>query len=393
MIIKPKVRGFICTNAHPQGCAASINQQIDYVKAKGPIAGGPKRVLVIGSSTGYGMASRITAAFGCGADTLGVFFEKPPTERRTGSAGYYNSAAMQAAARAEGLYAESINGDAFSDEIKEEVIATLKRDMGPVDLVVYSLASPRRTDPKSGETYISSLKPIGEAFTMKGVNTDTLAVDEVTVEPATEEEINNTIKVMGGEDWEWWIDALNDAGLLAEGCKTTAYTYIGKELTWPLYGHASIGMAKKDLDRASTAINAKLESISGESRVSVLKALVTQASSAIPIMPLYISILYKVMKAEGTHEGCIEQIQGLFERQIYTAGQADIDEDGRWRMDGEELKDSVQAQVAGLWDSVNTDNIGELTDFKGYHQEFLRLFGFGIDGVDYEADTSPLVDL
>ena len=393
MIIKPKVRGFICTNAHPQGCAASINQQIDYVKAKGPIAGGPKRVLVIGSSTGYGMASRITAAFGCGADTLGVFFEKPPTERRTGSAGYYNSAAMQAAARAEGLYAESINGDAFSDEIKGEVIATLKRDMGPVDLVVYSLASPRRTDPKSGETYISSLKPIGEAFTMKGVNTDTLAVDEVTVEPATEEEINNTIKVMGGEDWEWWIDALNDAGLLAEGCKTTAYTYIGKELTWPLYGHASIGMAKKDLDRASTAINAKLESISGESRVSVLKALVTQASSAIPIMPLYISILYKVMKAEGTHEGCIEQIQGLFERQIYTAGQADIDDDGRWRMDGEELKDSVQAQVAGLWDSVNTDNIGELTDFKGYHQEFLRLFGFGIDGVDYEADTSPLVDL
>ena len=393
MIIKPKVRGFICTNAHPQGCAASINQQIDYVKAKGPIADGPKKVLVIGSSTGYGMASRITAAFGCGADTLGVFFEKPPTERRTGSAGYYNSAAMQAAARADGLYAESINGDAFSDEIKAEVIATLKRDMGPVDLVVYSLASPRRTDPKTGETYISSLKPIGEAFTMKGVNTDSLAVDELTVEPATEEEINNTIKVMGGEDWEWWIDALSDAGLLAEGCKTTAYTYIGKELTWPLYGHASIGMAKKDLDRASTAINGKLETIGGESRVSVLKALVTQASSAIPIMPLYISILYKVMKAEGTHEGCIEQIQGLFERQIYTAGQADIDEEGRWRMDGEELKDSVQAQVAALWDSVNTENIGELTDFKGYHQEFLRLFGFGLDGVDYEADISPQVEL
>ncbi|OUS15095.1 trans-2-enoyl-CoA reductase [Gammaproteobacteria bacterium 50_400_T64] len=393
MIIKPKVRGFICTNAHPQGCAASINQQIDYVKAKGPIAGGPKRVLVIGSSTGYGMASRITAAFGCGADTLGVFFEKPPTERRTGSAGYYNSAAMQAAARAEGLYAESINGDAFSDEIKAEVIATLKRDMGPVDLVVYSLASPRRTDPRTGTTYTSSLKPIGGAFTMKGVNTDTLAVDEVTVEEATQEEIDNTIKVMGGEDWEWWIDALSDAGLLAEGCKTTAYTYIGKALTWPLYGHATIGMAKKDLDRASTAINEKLAPLGGESRVSVLKALVTQASSAIPIMPLYISTLYKVMKEEGTHEGCIEQIQGLFDRQIYTAGQADIDEDGRWRMDGEELKESVQAQVAALWDSVNTETIGELTDFKGYHQEFLRLFGFGIDGVDYEADTSPLVDL
>lgn len=393
MIIKPKVRGFICTNAHPQGCAASIQQQIDYVKAKGSIVGGPKKVLVIGSSTGYGMASRITAAFGCGADTLGVFFEKPPTDKRTASAGYYNSAAMQAAARAEGLYAESINGDAFSDEIKAQVIAQLKKDMGPVDLVIYSLASPRRTDPRTGTTYISSLKPIGQAFTMKGVNTDTLAVDEVTVEPATEEEINNTIKVMGGEDWEWWIDALSDAGLLAEGCKTTAYTYIGKELTWPLYGHASIGMAKKDLDRASTAISAKLKGIGGESRVSVLKALVTQASSAIPIMPLYISILYKVMKAEGSHEGCIEQIQGLFERQIYTAGQADIDEAGRWRMDGEELKDSVQAQVAALWDSVNTDNIGELTDFKGYHEEFLRLFGFGLDGVDYEADISPLVDL
>ncbi len=393
MIIKPKVRGFICTNAHPQGCAASINQQIEYVKAQRPIADGPKKVLVIGSSTGYGMASRITAAFGCGADTLGVFFEKPPTDRRTASAGYYNSAAMQVAARAEGLYAESINGDAFSDEIKAQVIETLKRDMGPVDLVVYSLASPRRTDPKTGETFISSLKPIGEAFTMKGVNTDSLAVDEVTVEPATEEEINNTIKVMGGEDWEWWIDALSDAGLLADGCKTTAYTYIGKELTWPLYGHASIGMAKKDLDRASAAINTKLQALGGESRVSVLKALVTQASSAIPIMPLYISILYKVMKAEGTHEGCIEQIQGLFERQIYTSGQADIDEAGRWRMDGEELKDSVQAQVGALWDSVNTENIGELTDFKGYHQEFLRLFGFGLDGVDYDADISPLVEL
>ena len=328
-----------------------------------------------------------------GADTLGVFFEKPPTERRTASAGYYNSAAMQAAARADGLYAECINGDAFSDEVKAEVVETLKNGIGAVDLVVYSLASPRRTDPRTGETYLSSLKPIGEAFTMKGVNTDSLEVDELTVEPATEEEINNTIKVMGGEDWEWWIDTLKENGLLAEGCKTTAYTYIGKELTWPLYGHASIGMAKKDLDRASTAINKTLEPLGGESRVSVLKALVTQASSAIPIMPLYISILYKVMKAEGTHQGCIEQIRGLFAEQIYTAGQAIIDEDGRWRMDSEELKESVQAQVAALWDSVNTGNINELTDFKGYHQEFLRLFGFGMDGVDYGADVDAVVEL
>ncbi len=393
MVIKPKVRGFICTNAHPIGCAAHVQQQIDYVRARGPIADGPKKVLVIGSSTGYGLASRITAAFGCGADTLGVFFEKPPTDRRSASAGYYNTAAMQAAARREGLYAEGINGDAFSDEVKEQAIAMLKKDMGPVDLVVYSLASPRRTDPRSGITYTSALKPIGEPYTMKGVNTDTLQIDEVTVEPATEEEIASTIKVMGGEDWEWWMDELAHAGLLAEGCKSTAYTYIGKEMTWPLYGHASIGMAKKDLDRASATIDRKLRNLGGESRVSVLKALVTQASSAIPVMPLYISILYKIMKEEGSHEGCIEQIHGLFERQLYATGERDLDEQGRLRMDGLELKDSVQDKVKALWDSVTTDNINELTDFKGYRQEFLKLFGFGIEGVDYEADVNPLVEL
>ncbi len=393
MVIKPKVRGFICTNAHPVGCAAHVRQQIDYVKSKGTIDGGPKKVLVIGSSTGYGLASRITAAFGCGADTLGVFFEKPPTDKRTGSAGYYNTAAMQAAAREAGLYAEGINGDAFSDEIKEQTIETLKANMGPVDLVVYSLASPRRTDPRTGTTYVSALKPIGDSYTMKGVNTDTLEVDEVTVEPATEEEIANTIKVMGGEDWEWWIDALADAGLLAEGCKTTAYTYIGKEMTWPLYGHASIGMAKKDLDRASLAINQKLQSIGGECKVSVLKALVTQASSAIPIMPLYISILYKIMKEQGIHEGCIEQIQGLFARQLYTQDGRDLDEVGRLRMDGLELQDSVQNQVKELWDGVTTENLSQLSDFAGYREEFLKLFGFGVEGVDYDADVSPMVEL
>ncbi|HCO59777.1 MAG TPA: bifunctional NADH-specific enoyl-ACP reductase/trans-2-enoyl-CoA reductase [Porticoccaceae bacterium] len=393
MVIKPKVRGFICTNAHPVGCAAHVRQQIDYVKSKGAIDDGPKKVLVIGSSTGYGLASRITAAFGCGADTLGVFFEKPPTDKRTGSAGYYNTAAMQAAAREAGLYAEGINGDAFSDEIKEQTIETLKANMGPVDLVVYSLASPRRTDPRTGTTYVSALKPIGDSYTMKGVNTDTLEVDEVTVEPATEEEIANTIKVMGGEDWEWWIDALADAGLLAEGCKTTAYTYIGKEMTWPLYGHASIGMAKKDLDRASLAINQKLQSIGGECKVSVLKALVTQASSAIPIMPLYISILYKIMKEQGIHEGCIEQIQGLFARQLYTQDGRDLDEVGRLRMDGLELQDSVQNQVKELWDGVTTENLSQLSDFAGYREEFLKLFGFGVEGVDYDADVSPMVEL
>ena len=393
MVIKPKVRGFICTNAHPVGCAAHVQQQIDYVKSKEPIEGGPKKVLVIGSSTGYGLASRITAAFGCGADTLGVFFEKPPTDKRTASAGYYNTAAMQAAARSEGLYAQGINGDAFSDEIKAQTIDTLKAGMGPVDLVVYSLASPRRTDPRTGITYVSALKPIGSPYTMKGVNTDTLEVDEVTVEPATEEEIANTIKVMGGEDWEWWIDALAEAGLLADGCKTTAYTYIGKEMTWPLYGHASIGMAKKDLDRASLAIDKTLRAIGGESRVSVLKALVTQASSAIPIMPLYISILYKIMKEQGIHEGCIEQIQGLFARQLYGQGERDMDEVGRLRMDGLELQDSVQDKVKELWSSITTENLGELSDFAGYREEFLKLFGFGVPGVDYDADVSPMVEL
>ncbi len=393
MVIKPKVRGFICTNAHPVGCAAHVQEQIDYVKAKGKMADGPKNVLVIGSSTGYGLASRVTAAFGCGANTLGIFFEKPPSDRRTGSAGYYNSVAVQAAAREEGLYAGGINGDAFSDEVKAQAISMLKENMGPLDLVVYSLASPRRTDPRSGVTYESSLKPIGDAYTMKGVNTDTLKIDEVTVEAATEDEIANTVKVMGGEDWEWWIDALAEAGLLAEGCKTTAYTYIGESMTWPLYGHASIGMAKKDLDRASAAIDTKLQAIGGESKVSVLKALVTQASSAIPIMPLYISILYKIMKEEGTHEGCIEQIQGLFERQLFTSGTRDLDDMGRLRMDGLELKASVQDRVKALWDDVTTETLGELTDFEGYRREFLKLFGFGIEGVDYEADVEILAEL
>lgn len=393
MVIKPKIRGFICTNAHPVGCAAHVQQQIDYVKNKGPIANGPKKVLVIGASTGYGLASRITAAFGCGADTLGVFFEKPPSENRTASAGYYNTAALQAAARKEGMYAEGINGDAFSDEVKQEVIATLKSGMGAVDMVVYSLASPRRTDPRSGVTYNSSLKPIGNSYTMKGLNTDKMIVDEVTVEPATDQEIADTIKVMGGEDWEWWMDALGDAGLLAPGCKSTAYTYIGKEMTWPLYGNASIGMAKRDLDRAAAAIDKKLQASGGECKVSVLKALVTQASSAIPIMPLYISILYKIMKEEGSHEGCIEQIQGLFARQFYTSGERDVDEAGRLRMDGRELRDSVQHRVQELWGKVTTENVLELTDYAGYHEEFLRLFGFGLAGVDYDADVDPMVSL
>lgn len=393
MIIKPKIRGFICTNAHPAGCAASVSEQIEYVKQQGPVEGAPKKVLVIGASTGYGLASRITAAFGGGADTLGIFFEKPPTEKRTASAGYYNSVAFQDAARAAGLYAESLNGDAFSNELKEQAIAKLKTEMGPVDMVVYSLASPRRTDPNTGETYSSTLKPVGQSYTTKGLNTDTEVVSDVTVEPATEEEIANTVKVMGGEDWEMWMDALADAGLLAEGCKTVAYTYIGKELTWPIYGKATIGKAKEDLDRASKAINEKLEKIGGESRVAVLKAVVTQASSAIPVMPLYISLLFKVMKEQGCHEGVIEQIYSLFANQLYTTGERDIDEVGRLRVDLKELDDAIQDKVKELWAQVNTENLRELSDYAGYQEDFLKLFGFGFDGVDYDADVSPLVEL
>ncbi|MCV6605664.1 MAG: trans-2-enoyl-CoA reductase family protein [Porticoccaceae bacterium] len=393
MIIKPKIRGFICTNAHPAGCAASVREQIEYVKQQGAVEGAPKKVLVIGASTGYGLASRITAAFGGGADTLGIFFEKPPTEKRTASAGYYNSAAFHQAARAEGLYAESLNGDAFSDELKEQTIAKLKAEMGPVDMVVYSLASPRRTDPKTGVTYNSTLKPVGQSYTTKGLNTDTEVVNEVTVEPASDEEIANTVKVMGGEDWEMWIDALADAGLLAPGCKTVAYTYIGKELTWPIYGKATIGKAKEDLDRAAKAIDAKLQQGGGEAKVAVLKAVVTQASSAIPVMPLYISLLFKVMKEQGSHEGVIEQIYGLFARQFYTSGERDTDEIGRLRMDLKELDDSIQDKVKELWAQVSTDNLRDLSDYAGYHEDFLKLFGFGFDGVDYDADVSPLVEL
>ncbi|WP_111640524.1 enoyl-ACP reductase FabV [Marinimicrobium alkaliphilum] len=390
MIIKPKVRGFICTNAHPEGCAANVREQIDYTREQGPVEGGPKKVLVIGSSTGYGLASRITAAFGSGADTLGVCFEKPPTEKKTASAGYYNTAAFHEEAEKAGLYAETINGDAFSDEIKAEVIDKLKNDMGQVDLVVYSLASPRRKDPKTGEVFSSVLKPIGEGYTAKNLNTDTLKITDITVEPATDEEIENTVKVMGGEDWELWIEALQQEGLLAKGCQTVAYTYLGDKLTWPIYGHATIGKAKEDLDRAAKALTEKLAGIDGGARVAVLKALVTQASSAIPVMPLYMSILFKVMKAEGSHEGCIEQIQRLFTEGLYT-GQPRLDDAGRFRVDDKELNPAVQAKVEEIWPQVTEDNLFELTDYKGYNDDFLKLFGFGVKGVDYDADVNPMI--
>lgn len=390
MVIKPRVRGFICTNAHPVGCAENVAQQIDYIKNQdfSNIENGPKNVLVIGASTGYGLASRITAAYGFGASTLGLFFEKPATERKTGSAGYYNSAAFEAQAHQDGLYAKSINGDAFSMEAKQQVIDIVKQDLGKIDLVVYSLASPRRTDPISGETYNSTLKPIGDSYTAKNLNTDTEQVGEVTVEPANAQEIADTIKVMGGEDWALWMNSLSEAGVLSEGCDTVAYTYIGDKLTKPIYGHATIGKAKEHLDTTAEQLN---ESLDVNARVSVLKAVVTQASSAIPVMPLYLSILFKEMKAAGTHEGCIEQLARLFAECIY-AQQPRLDDAGRYRVDELELKPEMQAAVEAIWPQVNSDNLHELSDFSAYKSEFLRLFGFDIDGVDYEQDVDPQVE-
>ena len=391
MVIKPKIRGFICTNSHPVGCAENVRAQIAYVKEQNDFGEGPKNVLVLGCSTGYGLASRIVSGFGYGANTLGVCFEKAPTEKRTGTAGFYNTAAFHEQAHAAGLYAKTINGDAFSNEIKEQVIETIKQDLGEIDLIVYSLASPRRTDPTSGETYKSTLKPIGASVTSKNYDTDKDRVHDITLEPASDEEIFDTVKVMGGEDWELWIAALHKAGLLAEGCKTTAYTYIGKQLTQPVYGSATIGRAKDDLDRAAAAMTQGYADVKLQAWVSSLKALVTQASSAIPVMPLYISLIYKVMKEEGTHEGCIEQVTGLFSEKLLV-NDPETDEVNRLRMDGKETNDATQAKVQAIWDNINQENFHELSDYAGYHSDFLQLFGFGFDNVDYEADVSPLVE-
>ena len=388
MIVSPKIRGFICTTSHPDGCAANVQEQINFVKSHPKIENGPKNVLVIGASAGYGLASRIVPAFGSGANTLGVFFEKPGTETRSGSAGWYNSAAFEKAATAEGLFAKSLNGDAFSHELKKQAVDIIKNEMGgKVDLIVYSLASPRRTDPDTGEVFKSVLKTTGGDYTNKTLNTDKGEVSEVTIGAATEDEIADTVKVMGGADWELWIDALADADCLAEGVKTVAYSYIGPKLTWPIYTDGTIGCAKKDCERASAAIHAKLsESLGGCAYVSVNKALVTQASSAIPVVPLYISILYKEMKAKGIHEGCIEQIQRLMADRLYS-GDLQLDEDGRIRVDDWEMRDDVQASIAGAWENISNDNFNELADFQGYKDDFLKLFGFGLNGVDYEADT------
>lgn len=391
MIIKPRVRGFLCTTTHPTGCIANVKEQIDYVKANGEIPNGPKKVLVIGASTGYGLASRITAAFGSGAATLGLFFEKEGTEKKTGTAGWYNSAGFHQYAEEAGLYAKSINGDAFSDEIKQKTIDVIKEDLGQVDLVVYSLASPRRQHPKTGELHSSTLKPIGKDIVQTGVDTDKQVLKEFTIEAASQEEVDNTVAVMGGEDWQMWIDALHEAGVLAPGCKTTAYTYIGERVTHDIYWDGTIGAAKKDLDKKVLSIRDTLAANgNGDARVSVLKAVVTQASSAIPVMPLYLGLLFKVMKEQGTHEGCIEQIDLLFRESLYGSSPR-LDDDGRLRADYKELTAETQAKVEELWSQINDDNLFEISDMAGYKEEFLRLFGFGIEGVDYDADVNPVV--
>ncbi|ENB2050735.1 trans-2-enoyl-CoA reductase family protein [Vibrio fluvialis] len=393
MIIKPKIRGFICTTTHPVGCEANVKEQIAYTKAQGPIKNAPKRVLVVGSSSGYGLSSRIAAAFGGGAATIGVFFEKPGTDKKPGTAGFYNAAAFDKLAHEAGLYAKSLNGDAFSNEAKQKAIELIKQDLGQIDLVVYSLASPVRKMPETGELVRSALKPIGETYTSTAVDTNKDVIIEASVEPATEQEIEDTITVMGGQDWELWMQALEEAGVLAEGCKTVAYSYIGTELTWPIYWDGALGRAKMDLDRASAALNAKMAAKGGSANVAVLKSVVTQASSAIPVMPLYIAMVFKKMREEGIHEGCMEQIFRLFNDRLYKEdGSApETDEKNRLRLDDWELRDDIQQHCRNLWPQITSENLKELTDYELYKEEFLKLFGFGIEGVDYDADVNPEV--
>jgi enoyl-[acyl-carrier protein] reductase/trans-2-enoyl-CoA reductase (NAD+) len=395
MIIKPRIKGFVCITSHPVGCLENIREQATYAKTQ-PITDDrkPKRVLVIGSSTGYGLSSRISAAFSCGADTLGVYFERPAAGERTASAGHYNSEAFCKLARESGLKAEDVNGDAFSNEIKEEVIAKAKEFGGTFDLVIYSLASPRRTDPVDGTNYRACLKPIGATYKNKTLDTDRKEVKEVTIDPANEDEIFQTEKVMGGEDWEAWTDALLDAGVLSADCLNIAYSYIGPQVTQPIYRNGTIGRAKLHLENTAARITEKMKNAgSGKAYVSVNKALVTQASSAIPVVPLYVSILYKIMQELGTHEGCIEQTCRLFKDRLYGEGQMQVDQENRIRLDDWEMEPSVQQNIIDIWPTVNTENLYEKTSFELYQKEFHKLFGFGREDVDYELDVDPSAPL
>ena len=392
MVIEPRMRGFICLTAHPKGCEQNVLNQIEYVRSKGAIDG-PKKVLVIGASTGFGLASRITSAFGSNAATIGVFFEKPPQEGKTASPGWYNSAAFQREAEKAGLYARSINGDAFSTEIKDKTIALIKADLGQIDLVIYSLASPVRTHPVTGVTHRSVLKPVGQPFTNKTVDFHTGIVSNITIEPCTEEDIQNTVAVMGGEDWQMWMEALLLADALSENAMTIAYSYIGPSLTEPVYRKGTIGKAKDDLEATAFKITDLLKNVGGKAYVSVNKALVTQASSAIPVIPLYISLLYKDMKEKGIHEGCVEQIQRLFQQRLYTGQAIPTDENGRIRIDDWEMRPDVQEKVAEHWEEATTETLPQIGDLPGYKSDFLNLFGFGFAGVDYQADANEVVPI
>jgi enoyl-[acyl-carrier protein] reductase / trans-2-enoyl-CoA reductase (NAD+) len=392
MIIEPRMRGFICLTAHPEGCAKSVQNQIEYIKSKGKI-NGAKKVLVIGASTGFGLASRITSAFGSEAATIGVFFEKPPTEGKTASPGWYNSAAFEKEAKKAGLYAKSINGDAFSNEIKQQTIDLIKKDLGQIDLVIYSLASPVRTHPETGITHRSVLKPIGSTYTNKTVDFHTGKVSDISIAPCEGDDIENTVIVMGGEDWSMWIKALKEANLLAPEAITVSYSYIGSSLTEAVYRKGTIGRAKDHMEATAFTISDSLANIGGKAYVSVNKALVTQASSAIPVIPLYISLLYKIMKEEGIHEGCIEQMQRLFRERLYSGKNIPVDEKGRIRVDDWELRPDVQNKVAQLWANATTETLPDIADLEGYRDDFYNLFGFGFEGVDYKKETNEIVEI
>jgi len=392
MIIQPRIKGFLCITSHPAGCARDVQNQIEHVKSVSGRGEGPKKVLIIGASGGYGLASRISAAFGYGAATVGVFFERPASGKRTASPGWYKTAAFTEAAKAEGLYAANINGDAFSQEIKDATCDIVERDLGQVDLVVYSLAAPAR-QLADGSVVRSALKPIGEPFEGKTIDFNTRELRDISLEPASAEEVQDTVKVMGGEDWELWIEALKARNLLAPGCITTNYTYLGSEVTWPIYHHGTIGKAKEDLDRAQAALVAPMAEVGGKAYVAVMKGLVTQAASAIPGMSIYLSLLFKAMKAAGSHEGCIEQTTRLLDTQLLGGGELRLDEGGRIRMDELELAPEIQQYVADNWSAVSESNLDTLTDFDGYRHAFLELHGFDVAGTDYEADVDPDVGI
>ena len=390
MIIKPRIRGFICTTAHPVGCAALTNAQIAWTSDQPAISGGPQNVLIIGGSGGYGLASRVVAAFAMGARTLCLSFEKEPADERTASAGWYNNLAFDRTAAARNLYARSLNADAFADATKAQVSEIVRRDLGHIDLLVYSLAAPVRTDPETGTLYRSVIKPVARPVHIRTLNVDKGLVHEVDLEPASDEEIQSTVKVMGGDDWERWVAHLQREGLLGPGFKTVAYTYIGSKLTWPIYWEGTLGRAKEDLDRAAEALRQMLAPLHGDARVAVLKATVTQASSAIPAVPLYISLLMKVMKDLGIQEDSLRHIDRLFRAELFNrGGSLRVDDAGRLRVDDYELREDVQAEVQRRWAAVTTENLAALADIGGFRNDFLRIFGFAVDGVDYEQDVSP----